>query len=87
MTAPPPAHYRSAVDELVLDPVVKRMAARPPLDGEQCINSDGELQFRFLCRTAEDYFNAGGQHRGPVGAIAHALLRLRAEAALKGHCR
>jgi molybdopterin-guanine dinucleotide biosynthesis protein A len=83
MTTKPPAHYLQAVDELTADPIVQRMAARLSSGpGEQFVNADGTLQYAFMRTSAEEYINAGGQHRGPVGAVGHAMLRLRAEAAL-----
>ncbi|MEU4511698.1 hypothetical protein AB0G05_19580 [Nonomuraea wenchangensis] len=85
MTTKPPPHYLQAVDELTADPIVKRMAARPAGDpGERFVNADGTLQYEFMRTAAEEYIKAGGQHRGPVGAVGHAMLRLRAEAALTG---
>ncbi|WP_433444630.1 hypothetical protein [Nonomuraea sp. CA-141351] len=83
MITKPPARYLEAVDELAADPIVKRMAARlADVPGEQRVHADGTLDYRFMCEVADDYIDAGGQHRGPVGAIAHAVLRLRAESAL-----
>ncbi|MEU5863579.1 hypothetical protein ABZ815_20580 [Nonomuraea sp. NPDC047529] len=78
----PPAHYLRAVDELTLDPIVRKVAARlADTSVEQGVNADGTLRYAFLRACAEEYLRAGGQHRGPVGAIAHAMLRLRAEPA------
>ncbi|MEV3986591.1 hypothetical protein [Nonomuraea sp. NPDC049758] len=78
----PPANYLHAVDELTADPVVRKMATRlTDTAEEQGVNADGTLSYAFLRDSAEEYLRAGGQHRGPVGAVAHAMLRLRAEVA------
>jgi hypothetical protein len=83
MTAKPPAHYLQAVDELAADLIVRRIAAGvQDAPAEQRVHADGTLDYGFMCEVANDYTDTGGQCRGPVGAIAHAVLRLRAEAAL-----
>ncbi|MFI6179746.1 hypothetical protein ACIA8R_29675 [Nonomuraea sp. NPDC051191] len=77
-----PAHYLRAVDELTTDPIVRKMATRlTDSSVAQSVNADGTLSYAFLRDSAAEYLRAGGQHRGPVGAVAHALLRLRAVAA------
>lgn len=75
MTTPPPAHYLEAVDQLVTDPVIRQLAARSSYVDAQCLTDTGVLEYGFMRRVSDDYFAAGGQARGPVGAIAHRACR------------
>ncbi len=77
-----PMHYQEAVNELTGDTIVKKMAANmPDKPDEEFVDADGNLRYDFMRAAAEEYIRAGGQHRGPVGAVGHAMLRLRANAA------
>ncbi|MEV0307843.1 hypothetical protein [Nonomuraea fuscirosea] len=74
-----PMHYQEAVNDLTADTIVKKLAANM-LDkpDEEFVDADGNLRYDFMRASAEEYLRAGGQHRGPVGAVGHAMLRLRA---------
>ncbi|WP_336214724.1 hypothetical protein [Nonomuraea sp. LPB2021202275-12-8] len=73
-----PAHYLQAVEDLAADAIVKKMAARMPDHAiEKFVDADGNLRYDFMRAAAEEYLQSGGQHRGPIGAVGHAMLRLR----------
>lgn len=77
----PPTHYLAAVDELAADPVLRGVAAllaRTPT--AELVTGDGEPTFAFLRNAEQEYADRGGKLRErPVGAISHAILRLRSQ--------
>ena len=80
-----PMHYQETVNELTADTIVKKMAANmPDKPDEEFVDADGNLRYDFMRAAAEEYIRAGGQHRGPVGAVGHAMLRLRTHITLAG---
>jgi len=81
MTVIEGAQYETTRRELMEDPLIQQMAQSIPIEALPLItHEDGTPHLDFMIKANRRYRDLGGTRGGHIGAVAEAILRIKAHA-------